>query len=83
MDLPIKLSEALLGAEKEIKTLDGALTLKVPAGVAPGERLRVRDKGVPTGRGRGDLLVKIKFDLPKKLSKKAEKLIQDLQNEGL
>lgn len=82
-DLPIKLSEALLGVEKEIKTLDGDLTLKVPAGVAPGERLRVRGKGVPTGRGRGDLLVKIKFDLPKKLSKQAQKLIKDLQNEGL
>jgi molecular chaperone DnaJ len=83
MDLPIKLSEALLGAEKNLKTLDGEVTLKVPAGVAPGERLRVRGKGVPAGRGRGDLLIKIKFDLPKKLSRRAQKLIQDLQNEGL
>lgn len=83
MELPIKLSEALLGAEKKIKTLDGEMTLKVPAGVAPAERLRVRGKGVPSGRGRGDLYIKIKFDLPKKLSKKAEKLIQDLKEEGL
>ena len=83
MDVPIKLSEALLGAEKKLKTLDGEVTLKVPAGVAPGERLRVRGKGVPAGRGRGDLLIKIKFDLPKKLSKKAQKLIQELEEEGL
>jgi len=83
MDLPIKLSEALLGAEKKLKTLDGEVTLKVPSGVAPGERLRVRGKGVPSGQGRGDLLIKIKFDLPKKLSRRAQRLIQELEDEGL
>lgn len=86
-DLHIKLSDALLGADYTVKTLDGThLKLKVPAGVSFGEKLRVRGKGVPLegGRGRrGDLLVKIHINLPKRLSRKAEKLIEDIRKEGI
>ena len=56
--LPIKLTDALLGGEYRVKTLDGEEALLVPAGVAHGEVLRIRGKGIPYGRGaRGDLLV--------------------------
>lgn len=83
MDLTIKLSEALLGAEREIETLDGKLTLVIPEGVKYGEMLRVRGKGVPKGSKRGDLLVRVTFATPTKLSKAARKLIEGLQQEGL
>ena len=60
MDLDVKMSEALLGVEKDIMTLDGLIKLKVPAGINSGEILAARGKGVPHGhglsgvRGRGD-----------------------------
>lgn len=98
--LSVKLSTALSGGEYTLETLDGPLTLKIPAGVEFGEILRVRGKGVPIGgaasernRGdstspsahgrRGDFLVKINIQLPKKLSKNAAKLVEELKKEGI
>ena len=82
--LPIKLTDALLGGEYQIRTLDGDEMLTVPGGVAHGEMLRVRGKGVPHGRGtRGDLLVRVDIEFPKKLSKSARDLIEKLRGEGL
>jgi len=84
MDLQVKLTEALLGAEHKIGTLDGDLTLKIPAGTNTGTILRVKGKGVPTGIDkRGDLYVRIKVDIPEKLSKEAKKLIEQLKKEGV
>ena len=82
--LPIKLTDALLGGEYGIHTLDGREMITVPAGVAHGEVVRVRGKGVPHGRGsRGDLLVKIDVQFPTKLSAKARGLVDELRKEGL
>lgn len=83
-DLPIKLSDALLGGEYRIPTLDGDETVQVPQGVSHGEVIRVRGRGVPYGRGsRGDLLVRVQIELPKKLSRAARDLIEKLRGEGL
>ena len=83
-ELPIKLSTALLGGEYSLKTLDGDMTVKIPEGITPGEILRVRGKGVPVASGkRGDLMIKIKIDLPSKLSKEAKRLIEELKKEGI
>lgn len=82
--LPIKLTDALLGGEYHVASLDGDIAVDVPAGVEHGEIVKVRGKGVPYGRGsRGDLLVRIDIQFPKKLSATAKKLIQELRNEGL
>ncbi|MDP2648910.1 MAG: molecular chaperone DnaJ [bacterium] len=82
--LPVKLTDALLGAKYKIPTLDGEESVAIPAGVRHGETLRMPGKGVPHGRGsRGDLLVRIEIDLPKKLSRNARDLIGKLQGEGL
>ena len=82
--LPIKLTDALLGGNYKVRTLDGEESIAVPAGIVHGEMIRVRGKGVPTGRGaRGDLLVKIDIGFPKKLSKSARDLIEKLRSEGL
>lgn len=82
--LRVKLSDALLGATYGVETLDGVVDIKVPAGVKHGEILRIRGKGVPMqGATRGDFHVKIKIDIPQKLSKKAKKLVEDLRDEGV
>lgn len=82
MTLDIKITEAVLGTEKEIKTLDGNIVLKISAGIDSGEILRVRGKGVPYGRGnRGDIMIKIIIRTPKKFSKQAKKLFEELKNE--
>ncbi|MCK6462894.1 MAG: molecular chaperone DnaJ [Candidatus Pacebacteria bacterium] len=88
MDMEIRISESLLGAEKEIATLDGAISVKIPAGIDSGEILRVRGKGVPFGqsagsRGRGDLMIRILVKTPKKISRKAKEIIEELKKEGL
>jgi molecular chaperone DnaJ len=84
MDLKIKLSEALLGGERTIKTLDGDIALKIPERVPFGEILRVKNKGVPNERGkRGDILIRIFIELPNKLSKESKKLIEELKKEGI
>ncbi|MDP3646063.1 MAG: molecular chaperone DnaJ [bacterium] len=81
--LPIKLTDALLGGHYRINTLDGEQTIDVPAGVIHGEVVRISGKGVPHGRSRGDLLVRIDIEFPKKLSKSARELIEKLRSEGL
>ena len=84
IDMDIKISEAALGIEKEIKTLDGNIKLKIPEGIDSGEILRVRGKGVPFQRGgRGDLLIKIYARTPKKISRSAKELLEKLKKEGL
>lgn len=83
MDLPVKLSDALLGSKYTIDTLEGPLEVTIPELVSPEEILRVRGKGVPTSKGRGDILIKLKVRLPEKLSRNAKKLIKELGDEGI
>jgi DnaJ-class molecular chaperone len=84
MELDLKLTTALLGANVEIETLDGKIELKIPSGTTHNEILRVRQKGVPDERGRrGDILIVTKVEMPKKLSKTAQKLVEELKNEGI
>ncbi len=84
MDLPVKLSSALLGDEYTLETLDGNVIVKIPEGIKPGELLRLRGKGVPIDRTRrGDLLIRVTIDIPTKLSKEAKKLVEDLKRHGI
>lgn len=83
-DLSVKLSDALLGANYKVETLDGTEEVSVPAGVTHGETLAIKGKGIPTGRGkRGDFIVRVKINLPQKLSKNAKNLIEKLKEEGI
>lgn len=84
MSLPVKLTDALLGSQYHVRTFDGDTSIDIPAGVTHGDVVRVRGKGVPYGRGtRGDLLVRIDIQFPKKLSKSARDLVEKLRSEGL
>ena len=82
--LRIKISDALLGGTYRIKSPDGEESIQVPAGVSHAEVIKIRGRGVPYGRGsRGDLQVRIEIELPKKLSKNAQELVEKLRAEGL
>lgn len=82
--LPIKLSDALLGGKYTVRTLDGDTSIEIPSGITHGELIRVRGRGVPYGRSsRGDLLVRVDIQFPKKLSKEAQALVEKLRSEGL
>jgi len=84
MDLEIKLSEALLGGEKVVHTLDGEITLKISPGTKHGTILRVKGKGVPTAPGRrGDLYIRVSVQIPEKLSKEARQAVEELKKLGL
>ncbi len=80
-DVPITYSQAALGAELEIPVLTGKHLLKIPAGTQPGEVFRLRGFGMPDPQGssvRGDLMVHMHVEVPKKLSKKHEELLRQL-----
>lgn len=84
MTLQVKLTDALLGAEYPIETLDGKIDLTIPRGISSGEVLRVRGKGVPfSPKHRGDLLIKVEIKTPAKLSRNAQKLVEELRHEGI
>lgn len=84
MELDLKLTTALLGATVDIETLEGKIEVRIPSGTTHNEILRIRNKGVPTESGkRGDLLIVTKVDMPKKLSKDAQKLVEELKKQGL
>ncbi len=80
--VPISFTEAALGAQIEVPTLDGPVRLKVPAGTVSGKTFRVRGRGVDRGRGRpGDLLATVEVVVPQKLSRDAKKLLQEFRDQ--
>ncbi|MFA6076774.1 MAG: molecular chaperone DnaJ [Candidatus Paceibacterota bacterium] len=84
MNLNLKLSDALLGVEHSIETLDGEIKVTIPEGVSVNEILRVRGKGVPISKSkRGDLLIKLNIKMPSKISRSSRALIEELKKEGI
>lgn len=76
--VPVTFPEAALGANVAVPTLDGQVTVKVPAGTQHGKTLRVRGKGAPTASGgRGDLLVRVEVEVPRKLSRREREVIEE------
>ena len=81
--LDLTLAEAVLGAKKEVKTVHGAVTLKIPPGMSPGKKIRVKGKGLRderTGRA-GDHYVEVTVAFPKKLTKKQRELFEAFARE--
>jgi molecular chaperone DnaJ len=81
LTVPVTFAEAALGTTVTVPTLDGTVSLKVPAGTASGRTLRVRGRGVP-GKGRaGDLLVTLDVAVPVRLTAAQRKVIEALAEE--
>lgn len=78
--VPISFSQAALGAEVSVKTLDGEQQLKIPAGTQTGTVFRLRSSGMPVlgGRGRGDLFVSVSVITPKTLTREQRRLLEQL-----
>ena len=80
LDLPVSYTEATLGANVEVPTLNGPVTLKVPAGTPSGKTFRVKGRGAPRKGGRGDLLAKVRVDVPEKVSREEKELLRKLRD---
>ena len=78
-NLDINFTQAVLGAKIEIPALAGKIKLKIPAGIQPGEMLKLKSQGMTRlyGRGHGDLIVKIQVIVPKKLSRQQKKCLSE------
>ncbi|GAA3675624.1 DnaJ C-terminal domain-containing protein [Arthrobacter ginkgonis] len=76
--VPVTFAEAALGGQIEVPTLTGeTVKVKVPAGTSSGRTLRLKERGVHTAKGTGDLLVTIDVVVPQNLNAKAEQAIKD------
>jgi len=77
--IPISVTQAILGAEIQVATLEGkSIKVKVPAGIQNGKLLRIRDEGVPVSGRRGNLYIKMMVQIPAKLSKRGRELMEEL-----
>lgn len=78
-EVPVTLSEALLGAKIEVPSIDGKTTMILPAGTQNGRRFRLRGKGAPAlqGGGRGDYYITVQVVLPEKLDARSHELLEE------
>lgn len=84
MNLKIKLTDTLLGASHTIETLDGRTTITIPEGALHGDVIPIKGKGVPyTSNKRGDILITLIVQTPKKLSKDVKKIVEELRDKGV
>ncbi|MCL2197229.1 MAG: molecular chaperone DnaJ [Treponema sp.] len=77
--VPISVSQAALGADIQVTTLENkTIKVKVPAGIQNWKMLRIREEGVPTGNQRGNLYIKLIVQIPEKLSRRGKELLEEL-----
>lgn len=78
--VPVSYPEAVLGADVQVPTMDGPVTLRIPPGTASGTTLRVRGRGVPASgsKSTGDLLVTVQVDVPKHLTDEQRAAVEQL-----
>ena len=78
-EVPVSFTQAALGAEIEVPTLEGTARIKVAEGTQSGTILRLKGRGVPSpnGYGRGDLHIKVKVVTPTKLTEKQKELLRE------
>lgn len=80
-DAHISYPTAVLGGEAGVHTLEGKVTIKIPEGVQSGELIRLKGKGVERRGSRADHYVRVIVDVPKKVSRAAKKLLEELEGE--
>jgi molecular chaperone DnaJ len=83
-EIPVSFTQAALGCEIEVPTLDGKVSMKIPEGTQSGRAFRLRGKGIPVlqGYGRGDQLTIIKVETPSNLNKRQRELLEEFARIG-
>lgn len=84
VDVPVTITEAALGDQVTIPTIDGPTKLTIPQGTQSGQKLRLKGKGSPhlKGTGRGDMYALIKIVVPKSISKESKQILEDFQGKN-
>jgi molecular chaperone DnaJ len=81
LTVPVTAPEAALGAKVEVPTIDGRTLLRIPPGTQSGQKLRLREKGVPSATkdgARGDEIVEVKITVPMPRDEKTKELLREL-----
>ncbi|MFZ0800954.1 MAG: DnaJ C-terminal domain-containing protein, partial [Terriglobales bacterium] len=81
LTVPVTATEAALGAKVEVPTIDGRTMLKIPPGTQSGQKLRLREKGVPSATKdgvRGDEIVEVKITVPMPRDEKTKELLREI-----
>jgi curved DNA-binding protein len=81
----VRFSEAALGSSLDVPTMDGTKRIKIPAGIQPGTKIRLKGLGFPrmAGSGRGDLFVRVGVKVPEQLTGPQRQLLEELSKKGL
>ncbi len=79
IDLPVSFVKAALGADTSVPTLDGSVSMKIPAGTQSGKVFRLKAKGMPDVHGgqRGDQYVKVMIEVPTRLTTEQRRLLEE------
>ena len=81
LEVPVDLYTAILGGEVKVNTLSGDVVLTIPPGTQPGQTFRLEGRGMPKLKRpdqRGDLLVKVKVQIPRQLTEEQRALVEEL-----
>ncbi len=78
LDFPVSFTTAALGGDVDVPTLDGTVKYRIPEGTQPGTEFRVRGSGIQQlrGSGKGDLVVRVKVEIPKRLTAKQKEILR-------
>ena len=83
LELPVSISEAVLGTSVDVPTPSGVVSLTIPPGTSSGKKLRLKGQGIASSKGpNGDLIVKIEIQVPDSISDQSKELLQQFANQN-